>query len=211
MMFVDGFNLYHPLAEYAAANNMNHIKWLNLHALGEAIAIRRKEIFVGATYCTAYQTKDQEAKTRHKLYNDALRAYGVKIEQGHYMNVPTKLCGDCGMMGEKPTEKQTDINVALSLFRAAWRDEYDVAYLLSVDSDQAATARHFADEFKGKSLVSVAPPGKPHSNKVLQYNGGLKVTLTIADILKARLPNAVLKNGKPPIVCPRDYLPVNGT
>lgn len=205
MMFVDGFNLYHPLAELAAANKMNHIKWLNLHALGEAIAKRRNEEFMGATYCTAYQTKDAEAKGRHVIYNNALRHFGVEIQLGHYITVPTDPCSNCRMTGEKPNEKQTDINVALSLFRAAWDDLYDVAYLVSVDSDQAATARHFKEQFPQKMLVSVAPPNKEHSNKVLNENGGEKVSLTLQDIINARMPNAIIRTGKPPIVCPRDY------
>lgn len=204
-MFVDGFNLYHPLAEYAANNNMNHIKWLNLHALGEAIAKRRGENFLGATYCTAYQNRDDAAKQRHKVYNDALRHYGVEIVLGHYMMTPTEACRNCRMTGEKPTEKQTDINVALTLFRAAWKDEYDVAYLVSVDSDQAATARHFREQFPTKKLVSVSPPNKEHSTKVLNENNGEKVSLSIQDILNARMPNAILRDGKPPIICPREY------
>jgi hypothetical protein len=41
----------------------------------------------------------------------------------------------------KPTEKATDINLALSVYDDAVQDAMDTAYLLTADTDQAALGR----------------------------------------------------------------------
>ncbi len=48
-------------------------------------------------------------------------------------------------------------------------DKYDLAILLSADSDQAATARLFCQRFPDKKLIGVAPPTKSVPNKVQPY------------------------------------------
>lgn len=62
-----------------------------------------------------------------------------------------------------------DVNVAINLISDAHLDVFDVAYLLSAVSDQAATAKLFKSRFPEKTLVSVAPPGRDYSKHILSY------------------------------------------
>lgn len=205
MVFIDGFNLYYPIAKYAEDNNANHLKWLNLRLLSELIAKRRKEEVVGIVYCSAYRKGDIEAQSRHGKYISALKSTGIKVVLGHYLLHPGDECSNCGFVDDEWSEKQSDINVALELFRAAYRDEYDVAYLLSADSDQAATSRHYSEQFPDKSLVSVTPPNQRHSKKVLEFNENQKYSLTMLDIERCRFPSIILRKEADPIRCPREY------
>ena len=203
-LFVDGFNLYYPIHEHTQKTGENYLKWLDLQALGSRIASARGERLVGTTYCTAYKKGDSAAKSRHRLYNAALRHTSVEILFGHYIREPDRTCDSCGGTTEKYSEKQTDINVALALVRDAYAGEYDVAYLLSADSDQAATAEHFKLQFPDLKIISVVPPNRDHSERVMAHAHG-KFTATIELIKASRFPSIILRKGENPIRCPAEY------
>src|SRR5829696_5166464 len=57
----------------------------------------------------------------------------------------------------------------LHVFDDAHRDVFDHAYLVTADSDQAATARMFSERFQAKKLTAVCPPGRAHSQHILRY------------------------------------------
>jgi hypothetical protein len=101
---------------------------------------------------------DHSKKIRHERLVRALKLVGVETVLGHFSHEDAK-CRDCGSTWQKPTEKATDINLALSVYDDAVQDVMDTAYLLTADTDQAATAKLFAKRFPGKKLVSVSPPG----------------------------------------------------
>ncbi len=202
ILYVDGFNLYHPMHDLG----INHLKWLDLTALGKLICQDRSHKLVGVTYCTAFQRNDPAKMARHKTYISALESTRiVTTELGHYMSQDTPACKKCGKVGSKETEKQTDINVALSLFSDAMQDKFDWAYLLSADSDQAATARYLKLFFKEKRLVTVVPPGKEVSKNIANFVDG-KRKLTREDLEKCRFNSILIFNdGRMPIRCPREY------
>lgn len=148
-IYVDGFNLYHAIH----ALGEPWLKWLNLWRLGERIAQREGAVLVRAVFCTAVPKYTNDgSRDRHQLYNAALRAVGVDVITGHHVWEPDK---------NKYSEKQSDINVALSLICDAEDARIDVAILVSADSDQAATARVFKERHPDKRLILAAPPGKP--------------------------------------------------
>lgn len=148
-LYVDGFNLYHPIAE----TGQNHLKWACLHDLGKIICEKENANLVRVVLCTAVPKHLPEKRDRHNKFNAAQRARGVDVINGHHVYEADR---------EKYAEKQSDINVALELITDGLADIYDIAYLLSADSDQAATARVFADKLMplGKRMIGVAPFGR---------------------------------------------------
>jgi len=113
------------------------------------------------TYCTAVPDGPIDVRQRHLTYINALQAVGVRILKGHH--IVDERTG-------KRVEKQTDINLALSLVRSADRNEYDCAYVVSGDSDQAATARFFREWFPHKRLIGVAPPDLKVPERLKPYS-----------------------------------------
>lgn len=198
-VYIDGFNLYHPLC----ALGDNRLKWLNLWQLSQRILQDRGHTLVSVKYCTAFQRRDVEQLGRHRIYIAAIEAFGVETVHGHYVHGESKPCGNCGEVTTHLNEKQTDINLALCLFSDAMQDRFDWAYLLSADSDQAATAKFLKQFFPDKKLVTVVPPGQPVSEKVANYADG-KRKLNRDDIEKCRLP-PIIQTASGLVRCPREY------
>jgi uncharacterized LabA/DUF88 family protein len=157
-LYVDGFNLYHAIDELGEP----HLKWLNLAALGERIIPRTKERLIKVRWFTALQPKaPEDRRQRHREYITALKYFNVAVHQGHFIFDEVD-CHGCGRVWAKPQEKETDVNIALHLFDDVYQDVFDVAYLLTADSDQGATAKMMVRRFPTKKLVSVVPPDMAH-------------------------------------------------
>ncbi|HQA17284.1 MAG TPA: hypothetical protein PK680_02755, partial [Novosphingobium sp.] len=148
-------------------------------------------------------------RDRHERFNDAQRACGVDIVPGHY--VPENVEIDGVPNGDiKWTEKQTDINVALELLFDGLDNVYDVAFLLSADTDQVATARAFTNRLKplGKTLVGVAPPDRDAPQGYAQF-GVKSVKLKRYDIERCVIAGDLYLGGRL-IMRPTEYDPPAG-
>lgn len=200
-VYVDGFNLYHPIHEL----NQPFMKWLNLYRLSEIICRDPSETIVRVVLCTAVPKDDPDKRDRHNAYIEALAGAGVDILKGHHIVEP-KECFDCGMISTKRVEKQSDINVALSLILDAQDDLIDRAYLISADSDQAATASFFKMRFPKKSLIGVSPPNRRVSDKVRNL-AQHSFTLTEQQIEWALFPQYTRKKSGTLMRRPTEYDP----
>lgn len=203
--YVDGFNLYHAVADMGEP----HLKWLNLWRMAETLVPRQTEAVVKVVFCTAYYPGDQNKRWRHDQYLNALRISGVSCIFGHYIHENSS-CRACGDVWSKPSEKQTDINLALSLYHDAMTDAFDVAYLVTADSDQADTARFLSENVPGKRLITVAPPGRNFSANIEKF-ATARMRITRGVIEKSLFPAVVLdptgsKHGRRP----REYDPPIG-
>lgn len=151
---------------------------------------------VKVVFCTAVPRHLPESMARHQTFNAAQIARGVLVLKGHH--VPE----DSGY-----SEKQSDINVALSLILDGVDDVYDAAYLLSADSDQVATAKFFRQRFEplGKRLYAAIPFGKTYPT---DYNG---LGVTRRDVSVQMLENCVMpeqvQGKKGMINRPSEYAP----
>ena len=127
---------------------------------------------------------------------------------GHYMTGETHACINCGVVGSKDFEKQTDINLTLSLILDGLDNVYDTAYLLTADSDQAATARVFKDRLavKKKRLVSVIPLNQIVSRKIANYAPD-PIELTILEIERSVFPGPYVVSRGGTIRRPDKYEP----
>lgn len=203
--YVDGFNLYHAIADLGD----QHLKWLDLWRMAEFLAPRQTEAVVSVTFCTAYYPGDATKRWRHEQYINALRLSGVSCVFGHYVREPAS-CRSCGSTWSRPSEKQTDINLALSLYHDAMTDRFDVAYLVTADSDQAATAQLLSKNLPQKRLITVAPPGRNFSANIAKFAAG-RMQLTRHVIERSLFPAIVLDPaGKRHGRRPREYDPPAG-
>lgn len=150
-------------------------------------------------FCTAVPDDPADKRDRHTTFNRAQQSRGVEIIKGHHVWNDTD---------GKFSEKQSDINVALSLITDAQDDVMDVAYLISADSDQAATARVFRERYTSKELVCVAPPGRRPPTKCVQY-ADRSFTMKMDLIERCVMPELV-KSGDSFIRRPARYAPPQG-
>jgi len=194
-LYVDGFNLYHPIKE----SGLNHLKWSCLWKLGQMLCTPDGFDLVKVVFCTAVPKHLAGSFERHITFNNAQIARGVVVLKGHH--VPE---------GNSYSEKQSDINVALSVILDGMVDVYEAAYLLSADSDQVATAKFFKEHLtpRGKRLFAAIPFGKTYPT---DYNG---LGVTRRDVSVAMLEHCIMPpqvQGKTGMISrPPEYAPPAG-
>lgn len=203
-LYVDGFNLYHSVDDLGEP----FLKWCNLWRLGEIIIPSKTEKLSKVVFCTAYYPGDHGKRIRHENLINAYKMKGVETILGHYSKEGMD-CRKCGNKWDKPTEKASDINLALSVYDDAARDLIDCAYLLTADTDQAATAKMFRERFPHKRLVSVSPPGRVHSQHILSHASS-KIALNRDHIERSLLPAVVMADGHRTVIRPPEYAPPQG-
>ena len=204
--YIDGFNLYHAVDDL----NIAYLKWQNFRRLTELLARGHSKTVERVVFCTAYFPGDFGKRKRHELFVKALDLVGVETIFGHTTNEPMKCnAEDCGHRWDAPREKETDINVALSLYGDAQRDLFDVAFLFTADSDQAATLKAMRSQFPQKRVIIVAPPRRPAS-KHLRDLAHATINLTEDHLDQCVLPGLVTSPGRPSIIRPVEYAPPPG-
>jgi hypothetical protein len=205
--YIDGFNLYHAIDDIGKP----HLKWLNYWILCKNLLNDPSEEIVKVVWCTA-KTKNSPTKgERHDRMVMAQRIAGVKVLLGHFIN-ETRDCRHCHRTWVHPSEKEGDINVAITLLRDAFRDEYDNAYLVTADSDQAATVRMFKNEFSEKGISIVAPPVRKRSEHL--HNIAQKTLHLTEDMLEWAVMDPIILSPKPREIPnvrrPLEYAPPSG-
>lgn len=161
MFFVDGFNLYHSIQHWALKPKTKHFriyKWLDLKKMcGVFVAPSGK--LEGVFYFTALANHLPDKLKRHIIYIRALEMTGVNIVYGEYKD-KQKWCRNCKSYFMGKEEKQTDVNVAVFLFKFAVEDRYDTAILLSADSDLVPAIRAAKQSFPHKKFGILSPFGR---------------------------------------------------
>ncbi len=157
--YIDGFNLYFGIVEAG----FNHCKWLDLKLLVQNLLKPYQEL-VEVKYFTSRVNNNPDKQKRQSLYIDALDSIGVKIIYGNYQD-GNVTCLRCGHIWKSAKEKMTDVNIATAIIVDAYKNEYDMAMLISGDTDLIPPIREVHSIFKNKRVMIAFPP-KRH-NKVL--------------------------------------------
>lgn len=163
IVYVDGFNLY-----YGCLKGTPY-RWLNLVELSRYI-LGEKNRIVALKYYTARvdaRPGNADQPVRQDTYLRALRTLPeVSIHFGHYLSHPVKLpLAKPPLIGRRivevirAEEKGSDVNLATHLVADAFREAFDVAVIISNDSDLCEPIRLVTAEL-GKR-VGVLPPLRP--------------------------------------------------
>lgn len=181
--YVDGFNLYHAID----ALQKPHLKWLDLRKLAHRILIdRHNEQVALVRYFTAIKKNDETKAARHREYISALQYEKISVILGRFSGKETE-CRNCKHVWTADNEKETDVNLALHVIVDAYKNLFDRAYVITADSDQAATFGMMQSLFPHKQMVTVAPPGMELSKSILTY-ASHKLRLNEAMVAQCLLP-----------------------
>lgn len=184
-LYVDGFNLHHAILDL----ERRELLWLDLNKLGAAL-LPPGEKLTGVTWVSAHRPQRRDRMEALLAYEEALRARFVRCLMGHFV-VHGDHCHACGHQWMDATEKQSDVNLALSVAADAAADRFDTAYLLTTDGDHAATARFLNEGYPDKTVVSVAPPGRGHNRQLLEW-AHLRTEIEIGMLERSSLPERIL-------------------
>jgi len=206
--FVDGFNLYHALADLGE----NHLKWLNLWDLLASYASKPDQQLVSVFYFSASATWLPDAYRRHREYVKALKAVGVTPVMGFFKE-KSRACRACGAQWVAHEEKETDVSIGLYMVNEAHKDNYDRAFLVSADSDLASVIRLLRSEFPQKPIRLIAPPKRRHSKELVAAFAGKPSlrSIKMGRLRKFLLPKEVLDvYGNAVAFRPEEYDPPAG-
>lgn len=124
--------------------------------------------------------RGEDVVRRHEVYIDALKTENIKIVLGKFKKKEISRCKECEKCVncknrpdrtklEKHEEKNTDVNIAITLVEKAILGEYDRCYILSSDSDfDTAIARALQLNPNGK-ITLVPPPLVENQNRRGRY------------------------------------------
>ena len=168
-VYIDGFNLYFGMHN----SGFNDCKWLDIHALVELIKQPHYNI-ASIKYFTARISNSQHKQKRQNVYLEALETTPIKIIYGQFRNEET-YCKVCGQISYESKEKMTDVNIATNLLMDAQDDSFDVAFIISGDSDLVPPIKLLRERFPTKDIITVFPPNR-ESNE-LKKNSTTSFTL----------------------------------
>ena len=151
-------------------------------------------------YFTARITGPPDKEKRQSTYIEALETLSeFQIFYGKYQLNPRQ-CSQCGFQDEVPNEKMTDVNIAVEILKDAYQDEFDVALLISADSDLVPPVKTVRELFPNKRVVVASPPGR-HSVALADSADG-SLFIGHAKIAKSLLPEEVVKADGYILRCP---------
>ena len=136
LAYIDGFNLYHGLR----AKHGRRYLWLDLEMLVRGL-LRQGQVLSGVKYFTASVRNDPPALARQNAYIGALRtATSVEVVRGRFQEKRVS-CRSCRTTWTTYAEKETDVNIAVTLVEDSALQRYDTALVVSADSDLCPAVR----------------------------------------------------------------------
>ncbi|WP_414041263.1 NYN domain-containing protein [Acidithiobacillus sp. M4-SHS-6] len=166
--YIDGFNLYFGMKQA----RLKRYYWLDVSALARTL-LRPGQQLVATHYFTARirdngrNTADQK---RQNDYLEALAVQGVQCQFGHYLEKQRE-CRACHATWPDYEEKMTDVNIAIQLMTDAFDDAFDVALVISGDSDLTTPIYRVRERFPTKRVIVAFPPRR-HSKALKQHANG---------------------------------------
>lgn len=155
IFLIDGFNLYHAIAE---DTRFRKYKWISLSSLAEKF-ITKSDKIKDIYYFTALATWSVDKVNRHKIFIKAQELNGIKVIYGEFRK-KDKYCNICKRTYQTFEEKKTDVNIAINLFQLAIKDEYDKAIIISGDSDLIPSIEAVKSTFPAKKIGVIIPIGR---------------------------------------------------
>ena len=208
-VYVDGFNLYY--AAFDRAKLPVCYKWLDLRLLCEnALPNNSVEL---VRYCTAKVSDtptDTGRSARQEAYLQALRTIsGLDIRYGEFVlnEKYLKLVKPLRSGAKRahvwvPEEKGSDVNLASYLLFDAFRDQYDVAVVVSNDSDLKEPIRLVREEL-GKVVGIMRVDGDRRC--VFAGEVDFIKPLRANHFRNSQLPDVVIDTGGAEIHRPREW------
>ena len=165
IVYVDGFNLYFGMREAGFDNS----RWLNIVELAESL-LQHNQILDSVKYFTSRVSNNPDKQKRQSTYIDALESTSVKIIYGNYQDGKEE-CKRCGHLWRTAKEKMTDVNIATYIITDAFQDKYDMAMLISGDSDLVPPINAVHKHFSNKRVFIAFPPKRHNASMALVAKG----------------------------------------
>ena len=200
-VYIDGLNLYYGLR----SKDWRRYYWLNLCRLSENL-LRPEQQVTQVKYFTAIFMPNAENPGQPERQDAYLKALAtlpnLSIHYGYHLP-KTRVCKQCGAILQTHEEKMTDVNIATELLGDAHSDEFDVAILISADSDLSGPITAIKRKYPDKLIVVAFPPGRM-SNKLRQVSD-VSFTIWRGKVAASQFPDTVINPDGYPIHKPAQW------
>ncbi len=153
--FIDGFNVYHSIK---GKPENQKLLWLDYRLLAEKF-VRQGDTLEKIFYFSAYATWKPHSMKRHRALISALINKGVNVVLGNFKE-KDRHCKLCNQIFKIKEEKESDVNIAIHLFREAHEDNFDSAVLLTNDTDLVPAIKMIRIVFPKKRIGVLFPMGR---------------------------------------------------
>jgi len=185
IVYVDGFNLYFGMVEAVLSNS----KWLDIYKLATSILKPNQEL-IHIKYFTSRVSNNPDKQKRQTKYIEALETKGVQIYYGLYQ-AGTIECKLCGNIWATYSEKMTDVNIATQMIIDAYKNSFDMAMLISGDSDLVPPIKSIHENFTDKRVFVAFPPKRHNSSVAIVAKGSM--TIGRKKLVDSQFPEEVQK------------------
>lgn len=127
----------------------------------------------------------------------------IKVFYGHYQSNRVE-CKRCGNIWPSYNEKMTDVNIATQMIIDAYKDNYDMAMLISGDSDLVPPMKAIHENFNNKRVFVAFPPKRHNSSVSLAAKGSLIIGRK--KLVDSQFPDEVQKRGGFKLRKPSDWI-----
>lgn len=184
--YIDGFNLYYGLR----SRKWKRFYWLNLQKLAQLL-LKPDQVLLRTKYFTSIVNYPRDKNKRQLIFLEALSTLAdLSIYYGHFLS-NTVICKQCGHVYTTHHEKMTDVNIAVELISDAFQDQFDVALLISADSDLVGVVKLLRRLFPQKRIIVVFPPGR--YSDALKDNAHACLHITRNMLSRSLFPDEVVK------------------
>lgn len=140
--------------------------------------------------------------TKHKNYIKALEHAGIKTIYGSFRHVD-KFCTKCNRYYNTYEEKRTDVNIAINLFKEALHDNYDIAIIISGDSDLIPAIESAKSAFPEKQFGIVTPINR--SAEELKHAAHFHMKMKEKHLMSCRFDDDVTLTDGQVLTCPASW------
>lgn len=184
--YIDGFNLYFGLK----SAGLKRFYWLNLQTIVQNLLKSNQELTF-TKYFTSRISYPPDKQRRQSIFIEALETLNdLRIFYGHYQ-ANLQRCRKCSNKVMIPNEKMTDVNIAVEMLSDVYQDLFDVAFLVSADSDLTAPIQAIKNLFPEKRVIVAFPPQR-HSAQLQRLAHGF-LQIGRANLAKSVFPDKVQK------------------
>lgn len=200
IIYVDGFNLYYRALRYSP-----QFKWLDIKSLASDI-LDDENVISSVKYYTARVSGriDNDAPRRQQIYFDALASIPeIEIVQGNFLvTKPYAALAPAPQGGKSPfqpwptvvriiktEEKGSDVNLGSHLVRDAFTDAFDVAVVITNDTDLVEPIRIVVEEVN--KPVGVICPAENPANDIVRVASFIR-HISPNRLSRAQFPNPVI-------------------
>lgn len=183
VVYIDGFNLY-----FGITSTYPDLKWLNVELLAKNL-LKPHQTLVSVKYFTSRVKNNPSKEKRQRVYISALETTNTSFVYGHYKSKQKK-CSSCKYPWNDNEEKMTDVNIAVHMLTDAMDDLYDMAMLISGDSDLVPpiTAVHL--KFPTKRVIVAFPPNRVNNSVKKVSNANLIIGKQV--LKRSQFPNSII-------------------